>query len=143
MLHAAGYAEGVQDPSSTASYPGERIGLPPEGPGSLAPLGRRVWAILIDWACAVLVAVAFFDYDPIATLAVFALVQMVFIPTIGGSPGHRLLGLRVVRVGGGWPGVWRPAVRSILLALVIPAAIWNADQRGLHDVAAGTVLVRS
>jgi hypothetical protein len=26
---------------------------------------------------------------------------------------------------------------------VIPAAIWDADQRGLHDKAAGTVLVRT
>ena len=26
-------------------------------------------------------------------------------------------------------------------SLVIPAVIWDADQRGLHDKAAGTVLV--
>jgi uncharacterized RDD family membrane protein YckC len=43
----------------------------------------------------------------------------------------------------GWPGLWRPIVRSVLLALVIPAVIWDADNRGLHDKAAGTVLVRS
>ena len=39
-------------------------------------------------------------------------------------------------------GLWRPIVRSVLLALVIPAVIWDADQRGLHDKAVGTVLVR-
>jgi hypothetical protein len=27
--------------------------------------------------------------------------------------------------------------------IVIPAVIWDADQRGLHDKAAGTVLIRA
>ena len=125
------------------AYPGERLGLPESGAGSLAKLGRRVGAIAIDWACAVLISVAFFSYDPLATTLVFVIVQSVFIPTIGGSPGHRLLGMRVQRVTGGWTGVWRPIVRSVLLALVIPAVIWDADHRGLHDKAAGTVLVRA
>ena len=44
---------------------------------------------------------------------------------------------------GGWAGLWRPVGRTALLALVIPAVIWDADQRGLHDKAAGTVLVRA
>ena len=124
------------------SYPGERLGLPRDGRGSLAKLGRRVWAIIIDWACAVVISIAFFEYAALATTLIFVVVQSVFIPTIGGSPGHRLLGLRIERVGGGWPGLWRPIVRSVLLALVIPAVIWDADNRGVHDKAAGTVLVR-
>lgn len=132
----------MTDPRAPGAYPGERIGLPAEGPGSLATLGRRVWAILIDWACAVVISISFFDYAPLATTLVFLIVQTVFIPTIGGSPGHRLLGMRVQRVTGGWPGVWRPLVRSVLLCLVIPAVIWDADNRGLHDKAAGTALVR-
>jgi len=33
-------------------------------------------------------------------------------------------------------------VRSALLCLVIPAVVWDRDGRGLHDTAAGTVLVR-
>jgi uncharacterized RDD family membrane protein YckC len=90
----------------------------------------------------VLISVAFFQYDPWATTAIFAVVQIVFIPTIGGSPGHRVLGMRAVRLGGGWVGLWRPIVRTVLLVLVIPAVIWDADQRGLHDKAAGTVLLR-
>ncbi len=128
---------------SENAYPGERLGLPASGAGSLAKLGRRVGAIAIDWACAVLISVAFFSYDPLATTLIFVIVQSVFIPTLGGSPGHRLLGMRVERVTGGWTGVWRPLVRSVLLALVIPAVIWDADHRGLHDKIAGTVLVRS
>jgi uncharacterized RDD family membrane protein YckC len=125
------------------AYPGERLGLPETGSGSLAKLGRRVWAIVIDWACAVLISISFFDYAALATTLIFVVVQSVFIPTIGGSPGHRLLGMRVQRVPQGWPGLWRPIVRSVLLALVIPAVIWDSDNRGLHDKAVGTVLVRS
>lgn len=143
MLRDAGYGGGVPDDLPPGSYPGERLGLPAQGSGSIARIGRRVWAILIDWACAVVVSIAFFDYDPLATLLIFVIVQIAFVPTIGGSPGHRLLGMRVIRLGGGWAGVWRPVVRSILLALVIPAVIWDADHRGVHDKAAGTVLVRA
>ena len=76
------------------------------------------------------------------TPLVFAVLQVVFIPTIGGSVGHRLLGLRVVALVGGWVGPWRPIVRSVLLTLVIPAIVWDSDQRGFHDKVAGTVLLR-
>jgi uncharacterized RDD family membrane protein YckC len=106
-------------------------------------LGRRIGAYLIDAACAALISAGFFGYDAWATLAVFAIVQVLFIPTIGGSPGHRLVGMRIMRVDGGWAGLWRPIVRTALLVLLIPAVIWDSDQRGLHDKAAGTVLVRA
>jgi uncharacterized RDD family membrane protein YckC len=87
--------------------------------------------------------VAFFHYDAWATTALFVILQIVFIPTIGGSIGHRLVGLRVVPMTGGWVGLWRPIVRTVLLAIVIPAIIWDSDQRGFHDKIAGTVLIRA
>ncbi|KHK97331.1 transporter [Microbacterium mangrovi] len=127
---------------ATNSFPGERLGLPETGRGSIARPGRRIAALAIDWACAVLISVAFFQYNQWATLEVFALVQIVFLPTLGGSPGHRIMGLRLMLLPGGWVGVWRPIVRTVLLVLVIPAVIWDPDQRGLHDKAVGTVLIR-
>lgn len=131
--------------ASTAehTYPGERLGLPERGPGSIGRPGRRFGALAIDWVCAVVISMAFFEYDPWATLAVFAAAQILFIPTAGGSPGHRITGMRVVRVDGAWTGLWRPVVRTALLCLVIPAVVWDPDQRGLHDKIAGTVLVRA
>lgn len=124
-------------------WPGERLGLPEHGRRSIARLGRRLAALAIDWGLSVLVSVAFFRYDPWATMAVYAVTQIVFLATAGGSIGHYMLGMRVVPVAGGWIGVWRPVVRTLLICLVIPAVIWDTDQRGLHDRGAGTVLIRN
>lgn len=126
-----------------SDYPGERLGLPETGPRSIGRPGRRIAALAIDYACAAILAFAFFDYDAVAILVIFAAVQIFFVPTIGGSPGHRILGLRVVALRGGWIGVWRPIVRAVLLTLVIPAVIWDSDQRGFHDKLAGTALIRN
>ena len=142
MLRGRRYPGVVTDVSEN-TYPGERLGLPASGPGSIARPGRRIGALAIDWACAVIVSIAFFEYDSFATLVVFGIVQVLFLPTLGGSPGHRLLGLRLQLVRGGWVGLWRPIIRTALLLVVIPAVIWDADQRGLHDKAAGTVLLRA
>lgn len=128
--------------SAAQDYPGERLGLPQTGPGSIARLGRRVGALFVDYGAAYLIS-GFVGWDPLAILAIFALIQIAFLPTLQGSPGHRIFGLTVQRVDGGWVGLWRPVVRTVLLIVVIPAVIWDADQRGLHDKAAGTVLVRS
>ncbi|RDV44598.1 RDD family protein [Leifsonia sp. ku-ls] len=124
-------------------YPGERLGLPEAGPRSVGRVGRRIGAIVIDWAIASFLSFAFFRYDSWATIAIFAVLQILFIPTIGGSIGHRVFGLRVVAVRGGWVGVWRPIVRTLLLCIVIPALVWDSDQRGFHDKIAGTVLIRA
>ncbi|MWV49970.1 RDD family protein [Rathayibacter sp. VKM Ac-2803] len=125
-----------------SSWPGERLGLPEAGRMSVGRVGRRVAALAVDLAVSALLSLAFFDYDRWASLILFVVLQAVFIPTIGGSIGHRLLGMRVIRLGGGWVGVWRPLVRSVLLAVLVPALVWDSDQRGFHDKVAGTVLVR-
>lgn len=122
-------------------YPGERLGLPEAGPGSIARLGRRVGALFVDYGAAYLIS-GFFGWDPLAILAIFAIVQVAFLPTLQGSPGHRLFGLTLRRVDGAWVGLWRPIVRTLLLIIVIPAVVWDSDQRGLHDKAAGTILLR-
>ena len=131
-----------EQPYQPAEYPGQRLGLPNSGPRSVGRLGRRVAAIVIDWGAAVILSVAFFHYDPWATLAIFAVAQVVFLLLVNGSPGHLIMGMRVVPIAGGYLGVWRPIVRTILLCLLIPAVIWDRDQRGMHDRLSGTVLVR-
>jgi uncharacterized RDD family membrane protein YckC len=137
-------ASGRNRPGQDASdsWPGKRLGLPESGRRSIGRLGRRAAALVIDWGLSVLVSVAFFDYSPWATLDVFAITQIVFLATAGGSVGHLVMGLRVVPLSGGWVGIWRPIVRTVLICLVIPAVIWDKDQRGVHDRVAGTALIR-
>ena len=127
-----------------AEWPGKRLGLPEAGPRSIGRLGRRIGAILVDWGIAYLLSYAFFRPDTygFATLGIFGVLQVVFLLIVNGSVGHLIFGLRVVPVVPGYLGVWRPFVRTILLMLVIPAVIFDRDQRGLHDKVAGTVLVR-
>lgn len=130
-------------------YPGRRLGMPERGPGSIARLGRRAVAILVDWLVCNVIAVGFMHHrlgegglGSFKPLAVFVLMNLLLVGTLGSTMGHRLLGLRVVRLGGASPGPVPALIRTILLALVIPAVIWDRDSRGFHDKLAGTVLVR-
>lgn len=138
--------------TSPETFPGERLGLPSDGRGSIGKLGRRVGALFVDYIAATIIA-TFFGYDQFALptdagitlfypLIVFAVLQVLFLPTMQSSPGHRLFGLTLRRVDGAWVGLWRPIVRTLLLIVVIPAVVWDADHRGFHDKLAGTVLVR-
>jgi uncharacterized RDD family membrane protein YckC len=130
------------DTSGISKYPGERLGLPEAGPGSIARAGRRILAICIDWGIALLISNFAFGGNPWATLAVFAIEQTLLIGTLGYSIGHRVAGIHVVGPGGGPAGPLPALVRSLLLCLVIPAVIFDPDQRGLHDKAMNTILVR-
>lgn len=127
---------------SSPDWPGQRLGLPESGSRSVARLGRRIAAIAIDWGIAVAISAAFFSYDSIATLLIFVALQVLFTVVINASLGHAVLGMRVVPMAGGLLGVWRPIVRALLIALVIPALLFDDNHRGLHDRAAGTILLR-
>lgn len=128
-------------------WPGERLGLPESGPRSIARPGRRILAILIDWAIATAISMAFFPTGPwqtngLITLGLFAGIQLLFLVLLNGGIGHMLLGMRVVPLVPGRLAFWRALMRTVLLCLFVPAVITDDDQRGLHDRVAGTVLVR-
>jgi uncharacterized RDD family membrane protein YckC len=129
-----------------ASGRGTRLGLPGEGPGSLAPLGRRVGALVIDWALSWAVSLGFFGGNEWATLLVFLAENVLLVGTAGYTIGHRLFGLRVRRLQHGAPdtvpGLLRGFVRSVLLCVVVPAVVWDSDGRGMHDRGARTAIVR-
>ncbi len=118
------------------------MGRPETGRGSVARPGRRFAAIGIDFAFAFIVYAAFFFGNSYASLVIFAITQVVLITLLGGGIGHLIMGMRVTKLDGSWVGWWRPLLRTALLCLLIPAVIWDRDQRGLHDVFAGTVLIR-
>ena len=151
-------------PDDGQPHDGNRLGLPEEGRGSLAPVTRRLLALTVDWLVCLLISTGFFDGDPMATLAVFAVENVLLIGTIGHTLGHRLLGIHVRRAAvrtvapgaasgrapgsaavvpdGGSVGLARAALRTLLLCLLIPAVVWDRDGRGLHDRAAATAIVR-
>lgn len=123
-------------------WAGDRLGLPERGPGSLAGMPRRILAIFLDWGVAWLFSIAFFGGSNDFTLLVFGLMQWLLISTLGYSIGMRMCSIVVRRLDGHFVGFWRGLVRTGLLMLVIPVAVWDGDNRGLHDKAAGSVLVR-
>jgi uncharacterized RDD family membrane protein YckC len=127
-------------------FPGERLGLPAEGAGSVAGYGRRVAAFALDLLLSSLVASLFTAPRLPENWSVLAWVVLTVVPTaaFGMTPGMTLLGLRVARLDGrAFVGIPRALVRTVLLFLVVPAVVTNADRRGFHDRAAGVVVLRS
>ena len=130
--------------AAPSKFPGERLGLPEHGKGSVGRLGRRILGLCIDWAIAMGISwLITRNYGGWAVYPIFAALQVLTIWALGGSIGHRIVGLRLSALPGYEPAFWRPLVRSVLLALVVPALVWDSDQRGFHDKIAGTVLVRA
>ncbi|HEY9438099.1 MAG TPA: RDD family protein [Streptomyces sp.] len=137
----------AEDMGADFGYRGKRLGLPEQGPGSVAPLGRRFGAVFIDWSMCLLIAyglIARGDQQAAGNwaLLVFLVLSVLTVGTVGCTPGKRLLRLRVVAEDGGRLGTGRVIVRSVLLLLVIPALVWDRDGRGLHDRLSGAVQVR-
>ncbi|MDP9442997.1 MAG: RDD family protein [Actinomycetota bacterium] len=130
-------------------WPGERLGLPAAGPGSVAGWGRRSLALVADWVLSMMAVAAFVGREVWtgegaalwAPLAVFALQRWVLTATVGASAGQVLTGIRVARLDGRPVGWWNALVRTALLCLVIPPVVYNRDHRGLHDLAVSTVTV--
>lgn len=59
----------------------------------------------------------------------------------GGSLGQLMLHLRVVHLGGRRVNLLIAAVRTLLIALVIPPLVFTKEGRGLHDLASNTAVV--
>jgi uncharacterized RDD family membrane protein YckC len=134
------------------SYPGQRLGLPAEGTGSVAGYGRRLVALVIDWVVALLVGSIFVGEDVwtgdgagLWTPLMVLLVELTLLDgLLGYSIGRRALSIAVIRVDGRRPvGIPRAFVRSLLLCLALPALINDEDRRGLHDTVAGTAVVHT
>lgn len=137
-------------PESRSAYPGEKLGLPETGPGSLARMGRRLGALTIDWLIALgLAALAMrfglFPRPALATaeLVVWFVLGVVSVRLFGFTPGQLALGLQVVTVdGSGLVGVGRAVVRGLLVGTVVPALFTDWDGRGLQDRLTATAVVR-
>jgi uncharacterized RDD family membrane protein YckC len=72
---------------------------------------------------------------------VLAVMYLVGLAISGSTLGMAALGLRVGSDQGGRASLYAVGMRTVLLFLVIPAVIWDADGRGLHDRVAHTIIV--
>lgn len=114
-----------------------------------ASVGRRLAALTIDWSLAILTSALFLppfasSLGPSALrLGVFVLEVSLLTALTGSSMGQKIVGLRVVS----WPdqlfiSPGRALTRTILIALVIPAVVYDSDGRGLHERLTQTTVVR-
>ncbi|NUQ99850.1 MAG: RDD family protein [Streptomyces sp.] len=138
----------AEDAGIEFGYRGQQLGLPEEGPGSIARPGRRFGALAVDWGLCLLIAYGLIThgYDQATgnwALLVFFVLHVLTVGTIGFTPGKRLFGLRVAALDTGRPNLLRTVLRTALLCVAVPALIWDRDGRGLHDRLARTVEVRS
>ena len=132
---------GARAPDGRQAYPGERFGLPRTGSRSVAGMGRRVLALLIDWLACMLIALAAF-HSQYWTLPIFAVETYVLTSLTGFTIGKRLLGIRVARLDGKPVGFGWALVRTLLLLTVIPPLVTDRDWRGMPDRAANTIVIR-
>jgi uncharacterized RDD family membrane protein YckC len=116
-----------------------------------ASLGRRLGALVIDWIIAALsgVALAGVSYPPknlaenFIITGFFVVEVSVLTGLLGFSIGKRILGLKVENPDGRPIGIVRALVRTALICLVLPAVVMTDDKRGLHDLAAGSRVIRA
>jgi uncharacterized RDD family membrane protein YckC len=132
-------------PASQERVRGASLGLPADGPGSLATFQSRVAAFLVDAVGAAFVAGLFTapDLPGNWSLVAFAVITVLTLVLVGQTPGMRLLGLRLAHPRQGERlAPWRAVVRTALLCLLVPALLVDADGRGLHDRLTDTAVVK-
>jgi uncharacterized RDD family membrane protein YckC len=111
--------------------------------------GRRMLGLLIDWALCYFITWGFFAdpgtgaFTPIVYFLYLG--QYVFFSILGGAtPGHRIVGLKIVRFfDGQMPTPKQALIRTALLAIVITAITFDQNGRGINERLSGTVLIRN
>lgn len=116
--------------------------LPASGAGSVAPMPRRIGALLIDGILSTLLALAIARPPGFWSSVVLVAEYTVFTGLFAQTPGMRLAGLACVRVSTNGPlGLGRALVRAVLLQLLVPAVFLDSHRRGYHDKAADSIVV--
>jgi uncharacterized RDD family membrane protein YckC len=131
-------------------YPGEILGLPEHGSGSLARMGRRLAALLVDWLVAYGIAALAITLGLLsvralssAVLLIWLVIGLLAVRLFEFTPGQFAMGLRVTSVDERLHvGLGRATARGLLIAFVIPALFVDLDGRGIQDRVTGTAVVR-
>lgn len=144
------WLEGPRARTAGGDYPGQRLGMPPSGPGAIGAFGPRLLGVVIDWTLCQLIAAAFLGVSwgqggprSFLVLAVFAVENLLLVGTVGCTLGQRVAGVQVRSLTGGRATFLQVLIRTVLLCLFLPAVFWDRDGRGGHDRMPNTVLVRT
>lgn len=145
-MTATNSSHSAESPDSTDErfWPGGRFGAQEQGPGAVASTGRRVVAFLIDIALSAMLAwaITWPDSPENLSLAIWAGVTILTVAVFGMSPGHAAMRIRVASVrGAALVGLWA-IPRTVLIFLIVPPLITDADGRGLHDRLCRTIVLR-
>lgn len=121
-------------------------------PFETASWGRRVLALIIDWAVSTLIVLfliggrRFTEPGGIHQLFVplaYVVESAVLTTLVGGSFGKLATRLRTVRIDGSPRPLdpLRSIARQIMIAVAVPPLIFRPDGRGLHDMSCATATV--
>ena len=111
--------------------------------------GRRMLGVLIDWLLCLAIAKGFFDGgqrwpEPFVAPGIFTFQYFIFAALGGATPGHRIVGLKIVRFSdGGMPTPLHALIRTGLLVLVLTAITFDHNGRGINERLSNTVLIRT
>ena len=111
--------------------------------------GRRMLGVLIDWLMSYAIAIGFFVEfgEPSMGAVVFLIftAQYLLFAALGGAtPGHRVVGLKIVRFSdGAMPTPLQALIRTGLLVLIVTAITFDHNGRGINERLSNTVLVRT
>jgi uncharacterized RDD family membrane protein YckC len=119
----------------------------------VAPFSVRAFGFAVDLlACGLIsgLVIGFAQHPTpgerqLTALAVLAVEQVLLVALGGQTLGMRLLGVKVVRLADPTrvPGLLAAVLRTVPLLITLGlAGFFTKDGRGLHDLAAGCVVVR-
>jgi len=111
--------------------------------------GRRMLGVLIDWLMSYAIAIGFFvEFGESSMGAVVFLVftaqYLIFTALGGATPGHRIMGLKIVRFSDGhMPTPIQALIRTGLLVIILTAITFDHNGRGINERLSNTVLVKT
>jgi uncharacterized RDD family membrane protein YckC len=111
--------------------------------------GRRMLGLLIDWGMSYAIAVGFFaeigDFSTGTVILIIYFTQYLVFASLGGAtPGHRIVGLKIVRFSDGqMPTPLQALIRSVLLILIVTAITFDQNGRGVNERLSDTVLIKT
>jgi uncharacterized RDD family membrane protein YckC len=112
--------------------------------------GQRLWAFVIDIVIADLLAIIVNGgyhvggRQNLLNYLAFLLIEIVFVTMAGQTPGMKMARIAVVRESDyGKPQLRWVLLRTLLLAVIVPALIVDENGRAMHDRAAGLRMVRT